>query len=43
MLNVVISNAGGNLTGFLKDDQGKTVTGGRVVLLRDRSNDVNPG
>jgi hypothetical protein len=42
VLDVVISNAGGSLTGFLKDDQNRTVPRGRVVLLRDRSSRANP-
>jgi hypothetical protein len=41
-LDVVISNAGGRLTGLLKDRQDKPVPGGRVVLLRGESHGANP-
>jgi carboxypeptidase family protein len=41
VLDVVISNAGGRLTGILKDDQDRPVPG-RVVLLRDRSPGTDP-
>jgi hypothetical protein len=42
ILEVVISNAGGSLTGLLKDRQDKTVSGGRVVLLPEPSLRANP-
>jgi hypothetical protein len=41
-LEVVISNAGGTLCGFLKDGQDKPLPGARVVLLPDGSLRANP-
>jgi hypothetical protein len=42
LLEVVISNAGGTLSGFLKDSQDRPLSGARVILLPDRSLRDNP-
>jgi len=42
VLEVVISNAGGTLTGIVKDARNKPVPAGRIVLLPDRSLRTNP-
>jgi len=42
VLEVVISNAGGTLTGVVKDAQNKPAPAGRIVLLPDRSLRTNP-
>jgi hypothetical protein len=42
VLEVVISNAGGTLTGIVKDARNKPVPAGRIVLLPDRSLRSNP-